>query len=139
MAVEIDPLGINWLGVGAVVIMSLVLGFLWYGPFAFGKLWLRLAGLTEEQAKAQQAKSFTAAILGALVVATGLAVTLQWINVASGVEGGTVTFMAGLFLVAPVIFVDNKFIQKPVGLSLLNAGFHVVEFTIAGVILGAWP
>jgi hypothetical protein len=42
---------LNWIAVTVAAVSSLVLGAVWYAPPLFGKKWMALAGLTEEQAK----------------------------------------------------------------------------------------
>lgn len=45
-----DMNSINWLGVLLAAVVPFVTGFLWYGPI-FGRKWMGLVGMTEEQAK----------------------------------------------------------------------------------------
>jgi hypothetical protein len=42
---------LNWIAVIVAGASSLVLGAIWYAPPVFGKKWMALAGLTEEQTK----------------------------------------------------------------------------------------
>ena len=41
---------VNWIAVIAAAVSAFVLGGLWYGPL-FGKKWMALVGLSEEQAR----------------------------------------------------------------------------------------
>ena len=52
--------------------------------------------------------------------------------------GAMVGFMAGMFWVAASIGVTYLFERKPLSLFLINAGYHVVTYTLMGIILGAW-
>ena len=41
----------NFLAIAAAAVSTLVVGFVWYHPKVFGTVWMREAGLTEEQLK----------------------------------------------------------------------------------------
>ena len=78
---------VNWLGVILGTVLSMVLGFLWYGPL-FGKTWLALIGKTEEEIEADPTvyiKTAVAAFLAMLVL-----------NMVVAAFGAT-TFFAGFF------------------------------------------
>jgi hypothetical protein len=47
-------------------------------------------------------------------------------------------FAAGLFWVAGSFAINYQFEQKPAALLLINGGYHTVQYTIFGVILGLW-
>jgi hypothetical protein len=44
----------------------------------------------------------------------------------------------GLFWVAPALGVIYVFEQRPLAHWAVNSGYHIVAFTVMGVILGAW-
>jgi Protein of unknown function (DUF1761) len=52
--------------------------------------------------------------------------------------GASAGFMAGLFWVATAMGITYLFERKSFKLFLINAGYHVITFTIMGLILGAW-
>jgi len=52
--------------------------------------------------------------------------------------GATAGLMAGLFWVATAMGITYLFERKSLKLYLINAGYHVVTFTLMGLILGAW-
>ncbi|RNA67975.1 DUF1761 domain-containing protein [Alteribacter keqinensis] len=56
-------------------------------------------------------------------------------NAAIGASAG---FMAGLFWVAAAMGITYLFERKPVKFFLINAGYHVVTFTLIGFILDVW-
>ena len=47
-------------------------------------------------------------------------------------------FAAGLFWVAASFGINYLFERKSIKLFLINGGFHTLQFTIIGLILGLW-
>ena len=61
-------------------------------------------------------------------------------TVAAFVLGGVATgFAAGLCWVATSFGINGLFQREPLGLVLINAGYHTLQFTLVGLILGLWP
>lgn len=125
---------ISWLGVVLAAVAFFAVGALWYG-LVFGKLWMRLTGLSEEQARGTNLPlTFGAtAVLGA-VVAVGLAAVIgSGASVGSGLGIGVA---AGVLIVAPVLAIQSLYERKPLGLWALNAGYNLIGFAIMGLFLG---
>ena len=47
-------------------------------------------------------------------------------------------FSAGLFWVAASFGINYLFERKPLSLFLVNGGYHTLQFTLYGLILGLW-
>jgi len=131
-----DAVPINWLAVLAAAVSSFLIGGIWYGPL-LGKVWMRAAGIAPEQAaKARLGLVFGVSFLLQLIAAVVLALFI-------GSEG-TFSFAVfaaasvGLFWVAPALGVIYVFEQRPLAHWAVNSGYHIVAFTVMGVILGAW-
>ena len=127
---------INWLAVIAAAVSAFLLGGLWYSAL-FAKPWMAASGVTEERAAgANQAKIFGVAfiwsLLGALVFAMFLGPAPE------PVFATAVGFAAGLFLVAGSFAINYQFEQRPASLLLINGGYHTLQYTLYGAILGLW-
>lgn len=120
----------------AAAASSFVLGGLWYGPL-FGKLWQRLAGLTEQQlAAGSPAKIFSLSFVLAVVQAWVFAMFLgPSPSLALGLGAGA---SAGLCWVGAAFGVNDLFERRPVGLWAVNAGYQTLAFTLYGLIFGLW-
>ncbi len=128
---------INYLAVLAAAVSAFVLGGLWYGPL-FGKTWMRASGVTPDtdQRSGHGAKvfiiSFIWALLGALLFA-------MFLGPAPALAFATaVGFGAGLIWVAGSFAINYQFEGKPARLLLVNGGYHAVQYTLYGLILGLW-
>ena len=127
---------VNWLAVLVAALSAFVLGGLWYSPILFAKPWQRLAGLTDEQAAGgNKGVIFGGAFVLSLIAAAMFAVFLGKQPVAMATAYGV---SAGLCWVATSFGINYLFERRPLGLWAINAGYHVLQFTLYGAILGLW-
>jgi hypothetical protein len=116
---------------------SLVLGGLWYSPVLFGNAWMRASGVTEAQARsANMAKVMGSAFLLSLVGAAVFALFLGPAPALGFAVGAG--FSAGLCWVAGSFGINYLFEQRPLSLFFINGGYHTLQYTLIGVILGSW-
>lgn len=137
---------INYLAVLVCGIVSMVLGFLWYGPL-FGKQWMALSGITPPQAGAEKPKEgmgkrYALAFVGSLIMAYVLAHSLvfadEYLKV-SDVSGGLMAgFWSWLGFIAPVTLGTVLWDGKPWKLWILNNAYYLIQLLIFGVILALW-
>ena len=125
---------VNWLAVAVAGVSAFVLGGLWYGPL-FGKAWMRHSGMTEDRIKAgSPAKIYGGALMLSLLAAFVFA---MFLGPKPGVEFATgAGFAAGLAWVAASFGINYLFEHKPLGLWLVNGGYHTFQFTLYGLVLG---
>jgi len=128
---------INLWAVLAAGVASLFLGGLWYSPALFGNAWMRASGITEEKARAANmgavmGSSFVLSLIGAAVFALFLGPQPE-LGFAIGAG-----FSAGLCWVAGSFGINYLFEQRPLRLFFINGGYHTLQYTLIGVILGAW-
>ncbi len=126
---------VDWIASLVAAVSAFVLGGIWYSPVLFAKAWQQDTGLSDEQLNAaSKAKifggSFVLCLLGAIVFSMFLGPDP---SVAFGVGAGAA---AGIFWVASSFGVNYLFELKPLRLWLINGGYHAVQFTLYGLILG---
>ncbi len=158
----------NFLAVLVAAVVPMFLGFIWYNPKVFGNVWMREAGVSEEQLKSVNmvvifGVSFLLAIL--------LAFFTQFITIhqmgALGMIGGDPTaegvlpsfqafmndygnsfrtykhgalhgLLAGIFLALPIIGINSLFERKSWSYILINAGYWTLTLTVMGAIVCGW-
>jgi len=126
---------VNVIAVLLCAVSSLILGGLWYSPMLFAKPWQRAAGLSEEQA----ASGNMAVILGttfllSLIAAAVFAMFLgRNFGLVPAIGAG---FSAGLCWVGASFGINYLFERRPLRLWLINGGYHTLQFTLFGLILG---
>jgi hypothetical protein len=132
-----DAMGqINYLAVIAAAVSAFLLGGLWYSML-FGKAWMAASGVTEAQApEGHGAKVFGIAFIWALL---GAFVFAMFLGPAPAFGFATAAgFAAGLFWVAGSFAINYQFERRPAKLLLINGGYHTVQYTLYGAILGLW-
>jgi hypothetical protein len=126
---------VNWIAVALCAVSSLVLGGLWYSPALFARSWQTAAGLSDEDAKSgNMGLIFGGAFLLSLVAAAVFAMFLgKEMSVGAATAAG---FSAGLCWVAASYGISYSFERRPLKLWLINGGYHTLQFTLFGLILG---
>ena len=131
-------------------IIIFLIGGLWYSPVLFAKRWIALQGRTEEQMKAQAAGAnmplmYLSALICGLIIAWAMNVLAQHFMPAAAVPVGTWILRGarlGLFcwfgFVAPTSYAMALFSMKPRQLWLIDAGYNLVSFILAGMVLMGW-
>ena len=126
---------VNLLAVLACGLASLALGALWYSPLLFGKTWQSEVGLSDEElAAGNMAKIMGLAFLLSLIAAYVFGMFLgDEMPLAGAVGAGAA---AGLCWVAASFGINYLFERRSVRLWLINGGYHALQFTAFGLILG---
>jgi surface polysaccharide O-acyltransferase-like enzyme len=134
---------VNYLAVLVSGIVIFVLGGLWYSPVLFAKPWIALQGKTEEQMRAGARSSsmplmYGMAFLCGLLIAWALAVVINHFTNPSAVRGAEIGAFCWLGFAGATSFASALFSMKPRALWLIDSGYNLVCFVIAGAILGTW-
>ena len=138
LLVPTDPTAsVNWLAAIVAALSAFILGGLWYSPVLFAKSWMRAANLTEaDLAKGSPAVTFGVSFVLALIASVVFALFLGPAPALGFAVGAG--FSAGLCWVAASFGINYLFEKKPIRLFLINGAYHTLQFTLYGLILGAW-
>ncbi len=129
-------MGINLWAVLTATVASFVLGGLWYSKLLLGRVWRREAGIDEAEAS-NPIKVFGLAFVFTLISAAALSWLLgPYPNIIEGIRTGLVV---GVGFVACSFGVNYQFSQKSGKLLSIDAGFHILQFLVMGIILSLWP
>lgn len=133
---------INFWAVLVATLSTFVVGALWYGPL-FGKAWMDLVGMTEENIKdVNMGKVYGLAFVFELIMAFNLAMFLtgspEAVEMMSAGMGAFYGFLTGFGWIFFAMAVNNLFEQRSWKYTLINGGYWAVSFTIMGLIIGAW-
>lgn len=129
---------INLWAVLAATLLSFVAGGLWYSPLLFAKPWQREVGLSDEQlASGNMLRIFGLALVASFVAAVVFAMFLgPRPPVGLGLGAG---FAAGLCWVTSSFGINYLFSRRSLKLFLIDGGYHTLQFTLIGLVLGLWP
>jgi hypothetical protein len=139
MEAEMDFSSINWLAVLVCVVVSMIVGSLWFNPKTFYPMWWKAIGRSESDVPGMQNMGMTwgLTILASFVQAVSMALILNTMGSMTAGSGALAGFMIWLGFVAPTSLVNKLFAGQPTA-WVLEAGNHLVDFLLFGAILGAW-
>jgi hypothetical protein len=132
---------INLSVVIVAAIAGMCVGYLWYAPFAFSKLWLKSTGYNIDLLRAKKEKQsmpliYTMSTLAAIVMALVLAAVFNSLVVV-GLGG---IFVTGLVLwlgfIVPVKFNDYLFGGDSLTFFLISVGYQLLNILVMAFIIG---
>ncbi len=133
---------INYLAVLVSALATIVVGFLWYSPLLFGKLWMKLSMISNADIKKAKQKGMTASyllmIISTLLMSYVLAVFLDYANALTPVAGLATGVLLWLGFVVPLLLGSVLWEGKSWKLYMLNVAYYLVVLIIMGAILGGW-
>ena len=128
---------VNWIGILLCGIVSMVLGGLWYSPLLFGKSWQSGAGLSDEElARGNMALIYGGAFLLSLAAAVVFALLVGHPH---GMLPWTLAGAAAGAVVAAAFGINYRFERRSLSQWLINGGYHLLQFTLFGLILAHFP
>lgn len=127
---------VSWIAVLLCGVATLLIGALWYSPLLFARAWQRETGLSDDTLRAGSAPlRFGLTFVLSLVAAGGFALFIgDAMTVGQATIAGTA---AGLAWVAASFGINYLFEHRSLKLWLINGGYHTIQFTAFGAIIGA--
>lgn len=133
---------INYPAVAASAVGYWVLGALWYSPLLFARPFIALKGYTPEQIAAMQTQGHAGEIGFALLTSLVLAYVLAHFVKFTGAETASSGALTGFWLWLGFVLTTNLstvlFEARPLGLYLINNGYHLVAMLGMGALLAVW-
>jgi hypothetical protein len=127
---------VNWLAVVVGMVVSMVLGFLWYGPL-FGNTWLRLIGKSAEEIESDPTMYIKTAVAAfvAMLFLNMVVSSLGATTFVSGLIVGALTFVG---FGATQTFVYTTFEGPSEKVWLLFSEYQILVFAIMGGVFAIW-
>jgi hypothetical protein len=132
---------VNWLAVIVATIAYFLLGAVWYSKSLFGTRWATLVKLdmNDPNLKKGMAQLMIGSFVFMLIACIGLAILVARINPLPEVVGGIkLGLLAGICFATTAVCISFIYEKKPVGLWLIDSGYHVVGLTVAAIIITIW-
>jgi hypothetical protein len=131
---------VNSLAVLLLVIASMVIGSLWYSPFLFGTIWMKLVGMTPEmkpEIKKTANKAYALMLIPSLVMAYVLALIIKNMFIRDLGMALLVGFFIWLGFVATTGSSEYIFNAKPKPwtLYLINVSYQLVNILVGACIV----
>ena len=127
---------INWISVAVASIATFLVGGPWYSAALFGKRWNEAMGHATTK-PGHPAKVFGLAYVFSFIAAALLAALMSPnATLADGLRLGA---LVGTCLVAASFGINYQLANRPWSALLIDGGFAIVQFSVMGAVLGAWP
>jgi len=135
----------NWLAIVASVVVSMVIGFLWYGAL-FQQQWMAGNGITVSEDETAMFKDGVALDMSMTPMIVNIffmvvyALIMNWLINKTNSYGWQSGMMVGLALGVTHtlnVIVGNLFASNPSSLSMVDGSYSLVLFTVMGTIIGA--
>lgn len=128
---------INYLAVLVAGLLSMVVGFVWYGPL-FAKAWMKEVGLKEKDVEKGPGFGYVLTLLGAFVEAYVLAHFIDFTNATTVLEGAATGMLLWVGFIAYAIGVNYIFAQRTPRLWMIDTGYFLVLLIAQGALLAVW-
>jgi len=135
---------VNYLAVIVAVVVSMVVGFVWYSPFLLGNQWRKERGFTaDEWKKAQKeagkwyAVSAIFALITAYVLYHVMVMSMNFFDYPKLQTGLTSAFWMWLGFVMPVQATATLFGNRNFKLLGIDTGFQLVSLLAMGAVIGS--
>lgn len=135
----------NWLAIVVSVVVSMVIGFLWYGAL-FQQQWMAGNGITVSEDETAMFKDGVALDMSMTPMIVNIffmvvyALIMNWLINKTNSSGWQSGMMVGLAVGVTHtlnVIVGNLFASNPSSLSMVDGSYSLVLFTVMGTIIGA--
>ena len=129
---------INHVAVWILVVFHQIVALLWYAPFLFGMKWMELLNKTAEDFSASSPLNYIVTIITALAMTYLLAWLFKELKINTPLRGLFYSFIFALGFFFLEMLTVGMISLRHFGLTLIDGGMYLVNFLIAGIVLGAW-
>lgn len=134
----LPEISLNYWAVLVAMVASMLIGYGWYSMPIFGRKWMALIGKTEEELKRGQGPAMGGAVILGLIQAYIFAHIVGYVGAETIGDGLLTGFWLWLGFPLTILGVQNLFAQRPFKLTLINAGYHLVQYLVFGAIFAVW-
>lgn len=133
----------DWIAIVLAGASTLVVGAIYYHPKVLGTVWMKAAGLTEEDLKgANMALILGGAFLCACLMAMSISFIVPAVHASEGGHthgtfghGSLHGIINALTLAMPIIVINGLFERKSAKYNLVHLGYWVIAMAVMGGIL----
>ena len=137
-------MSINYLAIAVCAVLSMVIGFIWYGPL-FGKQWMKVTGATALDKEARKKMQQSAGPLYGIQLLLSIFqvwVLAYYIQNWSTISGLTNALWIWAAFILPTVAGSSMWNNDKGNVKwarfLIQTGYQLVLFTVYGIILGLW-
>ncbi|HLC37860.1 MAG TPA: DUF1761 domain-containing protein [Candidatus Norongarragalinales archaeon] len=128
---------VNYVAILAAAIASMIIGYLWYSPYLFGKIWAKESGYDAKKKGKKQdmtkayALNYVTAVVTAFVLSQFLAISYSF-TLGSAVQ---TAFWAWLGFIAPMQFSIVLYEQQSLKIFTFKTAYELLSLAVMAAIL----
>ncbi|WP_257099003.1 DUF1761 domain-containing protein [Pseudovibrio flavus] len=119
---------VNWVAVIVGAIASFMLGWLWYSPVAFGKVWASGTGVDLDRPEKMPALAMVSQFLGLFL--------MSWFVGVTAMNNALMTVVLATVAFAVLGFSGGKFGQKSTAAALIDFGYWIAALVVMLIVQG---
>jgi hypothetical protein len=131
----------NYIAIVGVAVLAMVMGAIWYGPFLFGKQWMKLMWRTmvdKESKKNEAITGYVVMFIWLLVTWYVVARLIGMLGISNRWIGAKLWFLLRLGITLPVLVGTTLWEWRKRGLFKISAGYQLLVMIMMGMILAVW-
>lgn len=132
---------VNWIAVIVATAAYMVLGAIWYQPFAFGTVWAESAGVeSPDEGEAPSPMIYVGALVAYFMATVATALLARAIGAESFADGVALGLVVGVGFSITFALVGATFEGKPRPATwfAITAAFNLLALLIVSVIVTTW-
>ncbi len=123
----------------AAALLNMIIGFIWYSPYVFGKQWMKLIDKKHlEIEKKHMLKAYTTSFIMSIILSFVLSQFIHGNHMDTLLQGAKVGFWVWLGFVVTTSLPDYLFTGRRLQLYILNNGFNLIAIVSMGALLAVW-
>ena len=131
-------MSVSILPVIVVAALMYLLGWFWYSPKVYGKLWCKSHNIECDVAKKPPLKKMVSFFIVCLVMAFVLACFIINFNIDTATKALFFGFWIWLGFIATTMYGGVIWSKKPLTAYFINSGYYLVGILAMSVILSVW-
>lgn len=128
---------INFVAVLVAGLLSMAIGFVWYGPL-FANAWMKEVGLTKKDIGKGPGPGYALTLAGALIESYVLAHFIDFAQADTIAEGMVTASWLWVGFVAYAIGVNYIFAMRTFKLWIIDTGYFLALLLAQGAVLAVW-
>ena len=128
----------NYISIFVAIILSVILGFVWYSPVVFGKKWIKLNNIDPKKIRDSRSGMYILPIISSIITASILALLMNLLNATTWTAGAFIGLIVWFGFALPTQLLPWAFSGKKMEALLLETMYPFVAFILMGALIAGW-
>jgi hypothetical protein len=133
-----QDIAINIWALIVAALIRVLIGGLWFSPFAFVERWRRVVGIDTATMNAGMPRAIAFDVVGSLVMAFVLVHAVVYAGAATLGQGAAVGFFNWLGFIAVVQLSETMHEHRPSHFFAVTTGYNLIALVLMGALLAVW-